>query len=64
MDNADRENSLQDIQKAKTGIIWKEHDDTWSGRLLAADLTKIPIMSVKNSEPKASGKKDGDVLEN
>jgi hypothetical protein len=30
MDNADRENSLQDIQKAKTGIIWKEHDDKWT----------------------------------
>jgi hypothetical protein len=43
MDNADRENSLQDIQKAKTGIIWKERDDVWSGRLLAAGLTKIPI---------------------
>jgi hypothetical protein len=27
MDNADRENSLQDIQKAKTGTIWKERDD-------------------------------------
>jgi ribonuclease HI len=47
MDNADRENSLQDIQKAKTSIIWKERDDAWSGRLLAAGLTKIPIMTDK-----------------
>jgi hypothetical protein len=47
MDTADRENSLQDIQKAKTGIIWKERDDTWGGRLLAAGLTKIPIMTGK-----------------
>ncbi len=53
MDTADRENSLQDIQKAKTGIIWKEHDDTCSGRLLAAGLTKIPIMTGK--EFKAQG---------
>jgi hypothetical protein len=43
MDNTDRENSFQDIQKAKTGIIWKERDDTWSGKLLAAGLTKILI---------------------
>jgi hypothetical protein len=47
MDNADRENSLQDIQIVKTGIIWKERDDTWSGRLLAAGLTKIPIITDK-----------------
>ncbi len=47
MENADRENSLQDIQIAKTGIIWKERDDTWSGRLLAAGLTKIPIITNK-----------------
>jgi hypothetical protein len=46
-DSMDRENSLQDIQKAKTGIIWKERDDTWSGRLLAAGLTRIPIMTGK-----------------
>ncbi len=47
MDNTDRENSLQDIQTAKTGIIWKERDDTWSGRLLVAGLTKIPIITDK-----------------
>jgi hypothetical protein len=28
MDTADRENSLQDIQKTKIGIIWTERDDT------------------------------------
>jgi hypothetical protein len=47
MDTADRETSLQDIQKEKTGIIWKERDDTWSGRLLATGLTRIPIMTDK-----------------
>jgi hypothetical protein len=35
MDDVDQENSLQDIQKVKTGIIWKERDDVWSRKLLA-----------------------------
>jgi ribonuclease HI len=47
MDNTDRENSLQDIQEAKSGLIWKERDDTWSEKLLAAGLTKIPIITNK-----------------
>ena len=29
MDTTDQENSLQDIQTGKTGIIWKERDDEW-----------------------------------
>jgi hypothetical protein len=47
MDTTDQENSLQDIQTAKTGIIWKERDDEWSEKLLATELTKIPIASGK-----------------
>jgi hypothetical protein len=47
MENTDRENSLQDIQEAKSGLIWKERDDTWSEKLLTAGLTKIPIITNK-----------------
>jgi hypothetical protein len=35
MDATNQGNSLQDIQKSKTDIIWKERDDAWNGRLLA-----------------------------
>ncbi len=64
MDNTDRENSLQDIQGTKTGIIWTERDDTWSGKLLAAGLTKIPIITNKKTRDKASGIKEGGAPEN
>ena len=47
---------LQDIQKAKTGIIWKEHDDAWSGRLLAAGLTKTSEAGLTKTDNFPKGK--------